>query len=242
MEDFKQYLSEDSDDSERAAAEKVREGLAGLRLENKVAEVAAERRAWLRQRFWARIAILVATLVVITGVAFWTFREKETPVLPVELPAPLPPQQVTPSQERSNDPLPKEPIAKRPITPSEQKEEPLVRGVNPELDSETTRLIQILLRITLNNDPTYNLENSNKNYGWGKIVEFLRKNDALEARAEIYNFCGTPVEDKECLWLLGIARLQMGHHDDALATFEKIAKNPEHHRRKEAQLAVEALR
>lgn len=130
---------------------------------------------------------------------------------------------------------------KRPISPQEQAEEPWIRGLNPELDAKTDRLINILLRITLNNDSAYNLKNSNENYGWGKIVEFLRKNDPIEARAEIYNFCGTPVTDKECLWLLAIARLQLGHHEDAQVIFERIAKDPDHHRRKEAQLAVEAL-
>ena len=73
MEDYKQYLSEDPDDREREAARQVMEGLAGIRLENKVMEVAAERRAWLRRRFWNRVALAV-TVAVAAGVAFWFFK------------------------------------------------------------------------------------------------------------------------------------------------------------------------
>ena len=44
MEDFDKYLNEDATDRERMAAEKVKEGLSGLRLEHKVKVVAEQRR------------------------------------------------------------------------------------------------------------------------------------------------------------------------------------------------------
>jgi hypothetical protein len=245
MEDFKQYLSEGADEQERDAAKQVVEGLAGLKLENKVAVVAAERRVLLRRRFWTRLAS-VAALVVIAGVAFWFFSKKEMAVEQIQPSKPLPEPIDHPQQTQSLSPdtihqSTKTPIAKRPIVPAEQEEKPLVRSVKPTLDPETNKLINTLLKITLNNDSAYNLKNSDPRMGWGKIVEFLRRNNYLEAKAEILNFCGLKV-DGECAWLMGIALLEEGKPDEALQIFERIAKDPDHHRRKEATLVVEALR
>jgi len=242
MEDFKQYLNDDAEDEERAAAEQVRLGLSGLRLERKVAQVAAERKALLRRTFWSRI-IGIATLVFMVGAAFLFFWNKEKPAQPpsdpqrqIEQTPPLQ-QPETPPQQAPDQPK-KQSIAERPRTSREQAEQPLVRSVQPDLDTMTTRLIQILLRITVNNDILYREEHFDKRFGWGKIVQLLRDNKPIEAKVEIFDaYPDHPEGD----WLLGIALLEEGKADEALALFEKIAKNPKHHRQKEARLAVEAL-
>jgi len=243
MEDFKQYLNDDAEEEERAAAEQVRLGLSGLRLERKVAQVAAERKALLRRRFWSRIAV-IATLVLLIGAAFLFFWNKENPAQPpsdpqqqMESTPPLQQQETAP-QQTPEQPK-KQSIAERPRTPREQAEQPLVRSVQPDLDTMTTRLIGTLLRITVNNETAYREENSDKRYGWGKIVQLLRDNKPTEAKVEIFDVYPDHPEGD---WLLGIALLEEGKLDEALALFEKMAKNPKHHRQKEARLAIEALR
>ncbi len=242
MEDFKQYLNDDAEEEKRAAAEQVRLGLSGLRLEHKVAQVAAERKTLLRRTFWSRIAG-VAALVVLAGAAFLFFWNKEKPAQPpsdpqqqMESTPPLQQQETAPQQ--TPDQPKKQSIAERPHTPREQAEQPLVRSVQPDLDTMTTRLIQVLLRITVNNDMLYREEHFDKRFGWGKIVQLLRDNKPAEAKAEIFDAYPDHAEGD---WLLGIALLEEGKADEALTLFEKMANNPKHHRQKEARLAVEAL-
>ncbi len=241
MEDFKQYLNDDAEEEARAAAEQVRMGLSGLRLERKVAQVAAERKALLRRRFWSRL-VSIATLAFMVGAAFLFFWKKESP-LPAD-PGQQPVESIPPQQKQENipqqipQPQQKQSVAERSRTPQEKAEQPLVRSVQPDLDTATNRLVRILLRITVNNDAAYRTEHHDKRYGWGKIVGLLNENKPLEAKDEIFK---SYPDDKEGDWLLSIALLEEGKIDEALAIFRKMAGDPEHHRRKEAQLAVEAL-
>ncbi len=244
MEDFKQYLSKDADTHERTAAEKVRQGLAGLHLDNKVTEVAAERRAWLRRRFWGRVA-LWATLIVIAGAAFLFFLKKEMPAQ-----QPTPQQQIGTPAPPEKQPVPQRPpeqpqrvpIAEQP-PPREPAEQPVVRSVQPELDSRTNRLIDILLRMTVNNDPSKKLMPHESLGLWAHAVRLLRKNKPTEAKTIVLR-----LEEKggfstiDAQWLLGIALLEEGKVDEARSVFEQIAQDPSHPRCKDAQLAVEALR
>ena len=242
MEDFKQYLNDDAGEDERAAAEQVRLGLRGLQLERKVAQVAAERKALLRRRFWSRL-VSIATLIFMVGAAFLFFWNKEktpqpTPEQPQQIESTPTLQQHETTPQQAPDQPKKQSIAERPRTSREQAEAPLVRSVQPDLDTMTTRLIRILLRITVNNDILYREEHFDKRFGWGKIVQLLRDNKPAEAKIEIFDaYPDHPEGD----WLLGIALLEEGKPDEALKLFEKIAKNPKHHRHKEALMAVAAL-
>lgn len=242
MEDFKQYLSEGADDRERDAARQVLEGLAGMRLEQKVAEVATERRALIRRRFWMRI-VWIATLVIIAGVAVLFFWRTGSSTPSIEVPKQIEqtiPQQVPPVQERSNE---LQPIAKRPNTPQEQAERPLMRSVQPDLDSTTNRLIDLLLNRSEQDDTSKKLAPQESTVLWADAIRLLKKNKPAEAKSIIFKLEEVGgLSSKDAQWLLGIALLEEGKLDEAQAIFEKIAKELKHPRRKDAQMAVDALR
>ncbi|MEI6412431.1 MAG: hypothetical protein WCR52_23770 [Bacteroidota bacterium] len=234
MEDIKQYLSDNASEPERAAAEQVRQGLTGLRLEAKVAAVAVERRALLRRRFFNRLAIWAA-LVLLVGAAFWFWVKKETPaqIAPTGIEQQVPeqhaPVQGSPVPERKPETPTQEPIAERPRSPREIAAQPLVRSVQPELDSATNRLINTLLKKTPANYTSKPLNDAFK---------LLQKNKPALAKAMIFKL---GVSDRDGQWLLAIALLEEDKADEALVLFEKMAKDPDNPNMKEAQMAVEAL-
>ena len=123
MEKYEQYLSDNAEDDERRAAAQVMEGLAGLRLESKLREVAAEQAAQHRRRFWRRILFTLATLAFLAAVAYWFFSKNEaTPTLPPSEKqgpsSPSPTKKQTPDQNKLEMPREKPPIAQ--IKPKEQ--------------------------------------------------------------------------------------------------------------------------
>jgi len=235
MEDIKQYLSDNAPESERAVAEQVRQGLTGLRLETKVAAVAAERQALLRRRFINRLAIWAA-LVLLAGAAFWFWVKKETPpqIAPSGIEQQKPEQQAplqgSPVKERKPETPTREPIAERPRSPREMAEQPLLRSVQPELDSATNRLINILLKKTPAHYTSKPLNDA---------LKLLQKNKPALAKAEIFKL---GANDQDAQWLLAIALLEENKPEEALVLFEKMAKDPDNPNKKEAQMAVEVLR
>lgn len=116
MEKYEQYLSDNADDDERRAAEQVLEGLAGLRLEAKLREVAAEQAAQHRRTFWGRLLFSLAALAFLAVVAYWFFsRNVAAPsVSPSEKHAPKPPSPIEnqpPTQYKLEKPLERPPVA-----------------------------------------------------------------------------------------------------------------------------------
>ena len=125
MEDYKQYLNEDADEAERRAAAQVMEGLAGLRLESKVREVAAERAALRRRSSWQNIFVSVVALVLVAGAAYLFLREEKTtlsvPQQQEQRSAPQANNQTSPT-EKTPDKKENAPIAQ--VTPSERLPNP----------------------------------------------------------------------------------------------------------------------
>lgn len=123
MEDYEQYLSNNAEDDERRAAAQVLEGLAGLRLEAKLREVAAEQAAQHRRTLWRRLLFTLAALAFLAAVAYWFFSKNvSTPsVPPIEKQAPSSPsptKKQTPEQYKLEKPREKPPIAQ--IKPQEE--------------------------------------------------------------------------------------------------------------------------
>ena len=123
MEDYEQYLSNNAEDDERRAAAQVMEGLASLRLENKLREVAAEQAAQHRRRFWRRILFTLAALAFLAAVAYWFFSKNEAaPTLPPSEKqgpsAPAARKEQAPEQDKLEKPREKPPIAQ--IKPKEE--------------------------------------------------------------------------------------------------------------------------
>jgi hypothetical protein len=241
MEDYKQYLSADADDLDREAAQKVMEGLSGLRLERKVKEVALERQALLRRRFWGGV-VLALLLAVIGSVAVLYFWRKSNQTKPQEYPKQIEqiiPQQVTPIQEKSNE---IQPIAKRTITPQEQAAQPLLRSIQPDLDSATNHLIGILLEISEHNEASQKLETRASKACWADAIRLLKKNMPIKAKSYIFKLSDNSEASKMMAqWLLAISMLEEGKLEDAESIFSKIAQTPQHPFYRDAQSAKEAL-
>lgn len=113
-------MNQDPEEDERAA-EQVRMGLAGLRIEHKVAEAAEATEAHLkllRQRFWQRISI-AAILTILAGAGIWSVWKKETLVVP-------------PPSNRSAPPFPSEKLEETlPNVPEHKKSTPVASNKRP---------------------------------------------------------------------------------------------------------------
>lgn len=152
MEDYKQYLSESADETERRAAEQVMDGLSALRLEAKVQEVAAERAELLRRRLWQRISLAIIAVAIVAGAIFFVFEKKDAPATLPQAPEQQQQQQPLPSDVPTENPQPKkesEPIAQ--VNPTERLPNPrypapdmaLVRGDDATNKALQARLNQI---------------------------------------------------------------------------------------------------
>lgn len=241
MEDFDKYLKEDADEQERAAAEQVRKGLAGLELEHKIAEAAQARQQWLRRRIW-RNMVLGAGLLVVAGAAYLFFvRRNVAPPSSPDVPG-IQQVQTPPDAPQVAQQVPDEtnPVAQRPANPREQTGASNLRAVQSSLDSATNRLIDVLLKTTQDNAPSKKGATNESTELWSDAVKFLRQNKPLEAKALLFKLEARG-DDQNARWLLGIALLEEGKPEEALAIFEKISRDSQHPRRKDAQLAVEAL-
>lgn len=230
MEDFKQYLSEGADEREREAAKQVAEGLAGLRLEKKVAEVAAERQVLLRRRFWRRL-ILTATLVVIAGVAFLIFRENQRVKHPslqepgiqqpiaTDNPPNISPQTPAKEQEEKKE---NAPIAQNqaPVgLPSPRFPSPSVRGENKE-DKAWKALLD---QVWYTEYPIVDLQLSES---FGKADQLLRVRDFSTAYVQLQRLERKMPENDTLFLLKGYCLMEMGEGAEALAYIEKIKVKP----------------
>ncbi len=245
MEDFKQQLSDDATDSDARTLEQIEAGLAGLRLEKKVADAAQARAQFWRQRFWRRVmfGVLVAA---IWGLGWLVWQSQKSPALPIHLPGkmesqPIENQQVDPKNLPSEKatPAPQKPIAERPKTPRERAEQPLVRSAKPDLDEATNRLIDLSLKYTLQVEGKPGADKFARSI-WGPAVRALLANQPAEAKTHIFELEKT--DAPEAQWLLAIALLEEGKSDAAEAIFQKIAANPNHARRELAASLVAMMR
>ena len=224
MENFKQYLSEGADDRERETARQVLDGLTGLRLEQKVAEVAVERQALLRRKFWARV-IWGATLAVIAGVAFW-YLQKPAPGLEEKLieqpglqqpiandtPAHTPPQIPKQTQEKSN-PIAQNNSSKR--LPSPRFPSPNIRGQN----SEDKAWEAMLDQVWYTEYPIIELGLSEQ---FGKADQSLRSRDFSSAYIQLQRLEKKLPENDTLQLLKAYCLMEMGEGAEALTYFEKL--------------------
>lgn len=228
MEEDKQNLSDDADEDERRAAEQVMEGLAGLRLEAKVGEVAAERAALYRRRLSRRIFISLVALALVAGAAYLFFGKKEMPDAPPPVlqqqeqknPAP-PSENQTPPVEKTDDKKASEPIAQLP--PSERLPNPrypapeaaMIRG-----DETTNKARKALLdQVWYTDYPLTGLKISN---AFKKADESLKKRDFNAAYLELERLEGQMTENDTLRYLKGYCLLEMGEGGEALAYFDRI--------------------
>lgn len=220
MENFKQYLSNDPDDGEKEAAKQVLDGLAGLRLEKKVAEVAAERQMLYKRRFWWRIKILSGTLAVIAGVAFWMFLPKEAPAPPLES-APTPveqhtplPQQTLPEQKKEPSPIAQNKVP-NPLPPP-RFPSPDVRGQNNPDKAWKTLLDQVWYT---QYPPLADLPLSAP---FDRADQLLKGRDFTNAYVQLQRLERKMPENDTLALLKGYCLMEMGEGTEALTYFENL--------------------
>lgn len=245
MEEFEQYLSDDADDAERRAAAQVMEGLAGLRLEAKLREVAAEQAAQHRRTIWRRLLFTLAALAFLAAVAYWFLNrnaptssvppsEKQTPVqtspdtnqTPIQNKAEKlenrPPIAKLAPKEKAPDPLP-DPIFSNEALNNEIIPEPLYAA--PDLvatrgQGEANAALKALLdRLWYVTYPLQGLEVSG---AFSSVDENLKKRDFTAAYLELEQLSSTLSTNDTLHYLQGYCLLETGEGQEALLHFDQI--------------------
>lgn len=244
MEDYEQYLSDNAEDDERRAAAQVMEGLAGLRLEAKLREVAAEQAVQHRRTLWRRLLFTLAALAFLAAVAYWFFSKNEaTPTAPPsekQAPnAPAPSKEQAPEQDKLEKPREKPPIAQikakeevplppDPIFPTfaiqdEVIPEPLnaapdlvaARGQG-EANAALKALLDQLWYVT------YPLQGLDVSRAFSSVDENLKKRDFTAAYLELEQLSSTQAANDTLHYLQGYCLLETGEGQEALLHFAQI--------------------
>lgn len=227
MDDFKPKLTDDADDAERRAADLVREGLAGLRLEAKIAEVAATRRAWLRRRFRQRAIALGIGLLMLGALAFWVSRrtDSHTPSIPPEK-TPVSPQHIenqvptTPPQQQA--PAPQQPIAageKPSAATNSRAPAPTIRGENEVDEKRKARLAQVW---AVEYPPAGFVANAH----FRQLDSLLKIKSFGTAYARLQRLERTLPANDTLLLMQGFCLLELGEGSEAAGRFGQLADKP----------------
>lgn len=227
MEEQQQYLNDNADEDERRAAAQVMEGLAGLRLEAKVGQVAAERATLYRRTFWRRIFISIVALALVAGAAYLYFGKKETPAAPrpvlqqQEQNQAPPAENQTPPVEKTDDRKASEPIAG--LNPGERLANP--RYPAPEVtmirgDADENKALKRLLdQVWYTGYPLAGLKTGN---AFKKADENLKKRDFNAAFLELERLEGQMAQNDTLRYLKGYCLLEMGEGSEALAYLDRL--------------------
>jgi len=245
MEEFEQYLSDDADDAERRAAAQVMEGLAGLRLEAKLREVAAEQAAQHRRRYWRRLLFILATLAFLAAVAY-RFLNRNAPtssVPPSEKQAPAqtsPDTNQTPIQNKVEKIEDRPPIAK--LAPKEKAPEPLPEPIfsnealNNEIIPEPLHAAPDLVATRGQGEAnaalkglldrlwyvTYPLQGLDVSKAFPSVNENLKKRDFTAAYLELDQLSSTQTTNDTLHYLQAYCLLETGEGQEALLHFDQV--------------------
>ena len=244
MEKYEQYLSDNAEDDERRAAAQVMEGLAGLRLEAKLREVATEQATQHRRRFWRRLLFTLAALAFLATVAYWFFSKNEaTPsVPPIEKQAPSSPsptKKQTPAPNKSEKPREKPPIAQikpkeefpvppDPIFPTFALQDELIPEplyATPDLvatrgQGEANAALKALLDQLWY--VTYPLQGLDVSGTFPSVDENLKKRDFTAAYLELEQLSSTQAANDTFHYLQGYCLMETGEGQEALLHFAQI--------------------
>lgn len=244
MEDYEQYLSNNAEDDERRAAAQVMEGLAGLRLEAKLREVAAEQAVQHRRTLWRRLLFTLAALAFLAAVAYWFFSKNEatSSVPPSEKQAPSAPaprKEQAPEQDKLEKPREKPPIAQ--IKPKEEvpelpvpifptfalQDEVIPEPLHAAPDLVATRgagqantALQALLDQLWYVD--YPLQGLEVSRAFSSVDENLKKRDFTAAYLELEQLSSTQATNDTLHYLQAYCLLETGEGQEALLHFAQI--------------------
>ncbi len=244
MEKYEQYLSDNADNDERRAAAQVMEGLAGLRLEAKLREVATEQAVQHRRTLWRRLLFTLAALAFLAAVAYWFFSKKDArpSVPPIEKQAPSSPsptKKQTPEQNKSEKPREKPPIAQikpkeevpvapDPIFPTFAVQDeviPVPLHAAPDLvaargQGEANAALKALLDQLWY--VTYPLQGLEVSRAFSSVDENLKKRDFTAAYLELEQLSSTQATNDTLHYLQAYCLLETGEGQEALLHFAQI--------------------
>lgn len=225
MEEFKQYLNDNDDEAERRAAEQVMEGLQGLRLEAKVAEVAAERATLYRRLRWRRIVTSMVALALLAGAAYLFFVKNDTPApqQPVEQPAkpPFPVVNQDVPSENTTEKTASDPIAQLP--PDERLPNPRYPAPDASMmrgDDDADKKQQALLDQLWYTD--YPLKGLKPGDSFKKVDESLKKRNFNAAYLELEILESRMPMNDTLRYLKAYCLLETGEGNEALAYLDSI--------------------
>ncbi len=228
MEDIDQYLNDESSVEEREAARKIKQGLASLRIEEKVKAVAAERASLYRRRIWRWIAT-AAVLAVIAGAA-WLFWGAPAPMPPPSA-APTPGAAPQPEETKTQPPTespakqetarPSGPIAQakpdeRLPNPRYPAPEAMVRGD----DTSTPDDKQALLNQLWYTD--YPLNGLAVGATFAAADQLLRSRDFTTAYINLQRLERQLPKNDTLRYLKAYCLMEMGQGEEALPYFESL--------------------
>lgn len=228
MEDFNQYLNDDSSPEEREAARKIQQGLSALRIQERVKAVAAERAALHRRRIW-RWAVTAAVFVVMTGAVllFWNMPAPITPPSVDPIPGTTPPKEETKTQPPTQSPAKQEtapppgPIAQ--AKPEERLPNPrypapavMMRGN----DTGTADDKQALLNQLWYTD--YPLNGLTVGSAFVAVDKSLRTRDFTTAYINLQRLDRQMPKNDTLLYLKAYCLMEMGQGAEALPYFESL--------------------
>jgi hypothetical protein len=225
MEDHRQYLSNNADEDEHRAARQVMEGLAGLRLEAKLKEVAAERQLLERRALWRRIFIALIALALVAGAIYFVVDKKETPAAPNPVPSQLE-QPAYPPVNTPNNPVDNSLEQPRPmaqLTPGERLPNPRSPAPEPAMtrgSGGTQQVPQTLLhQIWYTDYPLKGVETV------GPLAEadaLLKKRDFMGAYLALEQISGPTAANDTTRYLKGYCMLELGESTEALVYFDAL--------------------
>jgi hypothetical protein len=225
MEDFNQYLNTDSPQETRDAAQKVKEGLTALRIEEKVKAAAAERASLHRKSIW-RWIFTAAVLVVMTGAVLLFWRISAPKTLPaIETTPGTPPQQeaiepqplpTTPPPQKQTTTPPSSPMAQaEPAPPRYAAPQVMLRG-----DDTNTNATQLLLNQIWYTD--YPLKNRSAGGVFTESDQLLKARNFADAYIQLQRLERKMPQNDTLRYLKGYCLMELGQGNEALPYLESL--------------------
>ena len=225
MEDFNQYLNDESNSETRDAAQKVKEGLTALRIEEKVKAAAAERAALHRKRFW-RWIFTAAVLVVMTGAVLLFWRTSVTKTLPAKdtTPVTAPLQEAIKPQPLPTTPPPQKQTTTPPSSPIAQAEPAPPRYAAPQVmlrgDDTNTNATQLLLNQIWYTD--YPFKNRSAGGVFTESDQLLKARNFADAYIQLQRLERKMPQNDTLRYLKGYCLMELGQGNEALPYLESL--------------------
>ncbi|MCC6461466.1 MAG: tetratricopeptide repeat protein [Saprospiraceae bacterium] len=225
MEDVHKYLNDDGSPVDPESVQQVMEGLAMLRIEEKVAAVAAQRAALRRKRILRGLLLgaLLAALVAAIWLVF-TQSASDTPA-PASSPSPVQPPAAPPDVTPSPAPpasKPRQPIAQAPASrlPDPRYPAPATQLRSLSGSAEDAKALKILLDQLWYTD--YPIPGLQPTGAFAETDQLLSRREFTTAYARLDRLERKLPDNDTLRYLKGYCLLELGQGAEALAYLESL--------------------